>query len=60
MSYVAKAYVGGAAAFLTALLAEWTGGHDPLEARDFVVALLGAVTTFSVVYATPNRPRAAR
>lgn len=55
LNYAAKAWVGAVAAFLTALLAEWTGGGDPVEARDFVVAMLAFATTFSVVYATPNR-----
>jgi len=51
----AKAYVAAGAAFLTALLAEWTGGGDPVEPRDYVVATLAAVVSFSTVYAVPNR-----
>lgn len=58
MLYAAKAWVGGAVAFLTALLAEWTGGGtDPLQPRDLVVAALAFAVSFSTVYATPNRRR---
>lgn len=57
MAYSAKAWVAGMAAFLTAMLAEWTGGDDPFQPRDMFVGLLAFAITFSTVYATPNRRR---
>lgn len=52
----AKAFIGGLAAALTALLTEWTNQlNDKVTARDMVVALLAGVVTFGAVYSTPNR-----
>jgi hypothetical protein len=58
-----KAYIGGAAAFLTAfitaLLVVWTD-TDPLQARDFVVATGSALGSGALVgiltYTVPNQP----
>lgn len=55
--YAAKAWVGGAVAFLTSLLTEWQGGEDALHPRDIVVAALGFAIAFATVYATPNSSR---
>ncbi len=51
----AKALVAAVVAFLTALLAEWTGA-ERLQPRDLVVALLAAVVSLAAVYAVPNTP----
>ncbi len=51
----AKAIVAAIAAFLTALLAEWSD-VDALVARDFVVAALAAMVTLVAVFAVPNTP----
>lgn len=51
-----KAFVGAGAAFLTALLTEWTNAlDDKLTTRDLVVALLAGLVTFGAVYVFPNR-----
>ena len=50
----AKAWIGAAVSFLTALLGEWNDA-EPVTARDFVVALCAALVAFAAVYATPNR-----
>ena len=53
--------VAGLAIFLGALLVEWTD-TDPLEARDFVVALCAAAggggLTSGVIYKKKNKPKA--
>lgn len=52
----AKAWVAAFAVFLTALLAEWTGGEgDPFQPRDLVVALVAALVSWGAVYTVPNR-----
>lgn len=53
---VAKAWIGGAVAFLTALLTEWTDASEKVNTRDLVVALLAGLTCFGAVYMTPNKP----
>lgn len=57
-AYIATgiAFVG---AFLTALLAQWTDS-DPLQARDFIVALAAAIASGVLTgigaYMVPNQP----
>ena len=46
-----------AAAFLSALLAEWVGGEDAFQVRDLLVALAAALVSGAVVFAVPNRTR---
>ena len=53
--YAIKAWVAAAAAFLTSLLSEWTGGDDHFTTRDLIVGLLAAVITFGAVYSVPNK-----
>ena len=50
-----KAWIAAAAAFLSTLLDEWTGGADHFTTRDLIVGLLAALLTFSAVYTVPNR-----
>jgi hypothetical protein len=54
------AAVSALAIFLGALLVEWTGS-DPLEARDFVVALAAALAggalTGGATYSVSNQPK---
>ncbi len=53
--YAVKAWIGAAAAFLSTLLDNWTGGDDVFAVRDLIVGLLAAVVTFGAVYSVPNR-----
>lgn len=53
--FAIKAWLAAAAAFLSTLLDNWTGGDDTFSTRDLIVGLLAAVVTFGAVFSVPNK-----